>query len=86
MKNGKRDYKRELAWEKENGKGRQNDRVKRNAARRMMEEEGKVKKGDGKHVDHKNNNQSDNSKKNLRVVSAKTNLTKEAKRKARKAY
>ena len=29
-------------------------RAQRNAARRLMEKEGKVRKGDGKDVDHKN--------------------------------
>lgn len=86
MKNGKRDYKSELAWEHKNGKKRQNDRVKRNAARSEMEQEGKVRKGDGKHVDHKRALQDggSNSRSNLRVVSAKSNLTKEANRKKRK--
>lgn len=79
--NGKRDYKKELAWEKKNGKKRQNDRVKRNAARREMG----LKVGDSRQVDHKKplNQGGSNSKKNLRVVSAKTNLTKEANRKKR---
>lgn len=79
--NGKRDYKKELAWEKKNGKQRQNDRVKRNAARREMG----LKVGDSRQVDHKKplTNGGSNSKSNLRVVSAKTNLTKEAQRKKR---
>jgi hypothetical protein len=38
MTNGKRDYSKELAWEKKNGKKRQTDRVKRNSARSMMEQ------------------------------------------------
>ena len=77
--NGKRDYKKELAWEKKNGKKRQNDRVKRNAARREMG----LEVGDPRQVDHKKTLKQggSNSKKNLRVVSAKTNLTKEANRK-----
>lgn len=79
--NGKRDYKKELAWEKKNGKKRQNDRVKRNAARREMG----LEVGDPRQVDHKKTLKQggSNSKKNLRVVSAKTNLTKEANRKKR---
>ncbi len=83
--NGKRDYSKELAWEKKNGKKRQTDRVKRNAARSMMEQEGRVKKGDGKQVDHKKTlkNGGSNDRSNLRVVSAKTNATKEAMRKKR---
>jgi len=81
MSNGKRDYKKELSWEKKNGKKRQDDRVKRNAARKEMG----LKVGDSRQVDHKKplSNGGSNSKKNLRVVSAKTNLTKEANRKKR---
>jgi hypothetical protein len=83
MSGGKRDYSKELAWEKKNGKKRQTERVKRNAARSMMEQEGRVKKGDGKQVDHKKTlkNGGSNDRSNLRVVSAKTNATKEAMRK-----
>lgn len=81
MTNGKRDYSKELSWEKKNGKKRQNDRVKRNAARREMG----LKVGDPRQVDHKKTLKSggSNAKSNLRVVSAKTNLTKEAQRKKR---
>ncbi len=48
-----------------------------------MEKDGKVTKGDGKQVDHKKElvRGGTNDKSNLRVVSDKTNLTKEAKRK-----
>lgn len=81
QKNGKRDYQREKEWDHKNG--RVKDRAQRNAARAKMEKEGKVKKGDGKHVDHKNGLSSGNGKKNLQVVSAKTNLTKEANKKKR---
>lgn len=79
MSNGKRDYKKELSWEKKNGKKRQDDRVSRNAARRKAG----LKVGDSRQVDHKDSNPRNNSKSNLRVVSAKTNLNKEAKRKKR---
>ena len=48
-------------------------RAQRNAARRKMEAEGKVKKGDGKDVDHKDKNTSNNSGKNLRVKSKSAN-------------
>lgn len=48
-------------------------RVERNAARRKMEVAGKVRKGDGKDVDHKNGKTSDNSNGNLRVIPAKKN-------------
>lgn len=48
-------------------------RAERNASRRKMEKAGKVRKGDGKDVDHKNKNTSDKSTKNLRVRSVKSN-------------
>ncbi len=79
MTNGKRDYKKELSWEKKNGKKRQTDRVSRNAARRKAG----LAVGDSRQVDHKDSNPRNNSKSNLRVVSAKTNLSKEAQRKKR---
>lgn len=75
--NGKRDYKKELNWEKKKKPGRVKDRASRNAARK----EAGLKKGDPRHVDHKDGNPRNNSKSNLRKVSAKTNLNKEAKRK-----
>jgi hypothetical protein len=53
MKNGKRDYKRELEWEKEKDPTRVKDRAARNGARAIMKKEGKVKVGDGKDVGHK---------------------------------
>jgi hypothetical protein len=76
MKNGKRDYKRELAWEKRTtGEGRQNDRVSRNSARAAAIESGSARVGDGKDVDHKKplSKGGSNSKSNLRVVSAGRN-------------
>lgn len=48
-------------------------RAERNASRRKMEKAGKVKKGDGKDVDHKNKNTADKSGSNLRVRSVKAN-------------
>lgn len=42
-------------------------RAERNASRRKMVKAGKVKKGDGKEIDHRNKNTSDQSSKNLRV-------------------
>lgn len=48
-------------------------RAERNASRRKMEKAGKVKKGDGRDVDHKNKSTSDQSSKNLRVRSVKAN-------------
>ena len=51
-------------------------RAERNAARREMEAKGKVRKGDGKDVDHRNHNTSDKSSKNLRVMSKSANRAK----------
>jgi hypothetical protein len=48
-------------------------RAERNSARRKMEKSGKVSKGDGKDVHHVNRKTSDNSSKNLRVVSKSKN-------------
>ena len=45
----------------------------RKAARRKMVAAGKVKKGDGKDVNHKNGNPKDNNLANLSVESKKTN-------------
>ena len=42
-------------------------RASRNTARSVMKTAGKVKKGDGKDVAHKNGNPRDNKKKNLTV-------------------
>jgi len=85
MTNGKRDYKKEKNWEATKATYRAKDRAERAKNRRAMEKAGKVSKGDGKHVDHIRPMTSGggNGKKNLRVVSAKTNLSKEAKRKKR---
>lgn len=48
-------------------------RAKRNAARKKLMKAGKVRKGDGKDVDHRNGNPNDNSTKNLRVQSKSAN-------------
>lgn len=83
MKNGKRDYKREREWEKENGDQRGKDRAKRNTARRQAG----LKVGDPRQADHKKElvDGGSNRKSNVRVVSEHTNLRKEALRKKRKA-
>ena len=80
MTNGKRDYKKELAWEKRNKPERSKERSNRNKARVMMN----LKKGDPRVVDHIDGNPNNNAKSNLRVVSAKANANKEAKSKKRK--
>ena len=48
-------------------------RAKRNEARRKMMAAGKVKRGDGRDVDHKNGDPTDNSPGNLRVQSKSQN-------------
>lgn len=50
-------------------------RAMRNAARRELEREGRVHKGDGKDVDHRHmlKDGGSNARSNLRVVSQKTN-------------
>lgn len=53
MTNGKRDYKKELNWENTRKRSRLKDRQERHKARAMMEDAGKVRKGDGKDVGHK---------------------------------
>lgn len=61
------------------------NRAKRNAARRKMERAGRVKKGDGKDVDHKRGVSAGNGKSNLRVQKKGMNRsfprTKKAKKK-----
>ena len=79
MTKGKRDYKKELAWEKKKKPGRVLDRAKRNAARKLAG----LKVGDPRQVDHKDNIPRNNNKSNIRKVAAKTNLKKEAMRKKR---
>lgn len=57
----------------------------RKAARRKMTAAGKVRKGDGKDVDHKDGNPKNNSKKNLRVTTKKANRSFKRTKSARKA-
>lgn len=83
QKNGKRDYKREKTQYEDKHPERAKARAKRKNARRRLEREGVVKKGDGKHVDHKKSLKSGGSNKrsNLKAVPAKQNLSKEARAK-----
>lgn len=53
-------------------------RMARNRARYAMIKAGKVSKGDGKDVDHKNMNPMDNSKGNLRVQPKSVNRKRNA--------
>jgi len=69
-----RDYKRENKVTKSKPKNIKK-RVLRNKARRMLERVGLVKKGDGKHVDHKKplSKGGSNKRSNLRVRDGKKN-------------
>lgn len=69
-----RDYKKEYR-EYHASEEQKENRAKRNAARREMEREGRVHKGDGKDVDHKKplRNGGSNDESNLRVVSRSSN-------------
>ena len=49
------------------------ERASRNSARRSALKSGRVHKGDGKDIDHKDSNPRHNASSNLRVVSRKTN-------------
>lgn len=77
QKNGKRDYKRELEWEHKKKPERAKQRAERNRARSIMEDAGKVRKGDGKDVDHKVPLSKGGSKStsNLRVVPRSQNTS-----------
>ena len=80
--NGKRDYKRELAWEKEKKPNRVKDRAARNKAR----SESGLKVGDSREADHKKalSEGGSKDKSNVRVVSAAANAKKEVARKRKK--
>jgi len=82
MKNGKRDYKKERAWEKANGDTRGKDRAARNKARR----EAGLKVGDPREADHKKplSEGGSNNKSNVRITSAKANASKEVARKRKR--
>ena len=74
MKNGRRDYKREVAQYTSKPEVKKK-RAEQNAARREMIKKGLAHKGDGKDVDHKVplSKGGTNSKSNLRVVDKSTN-------------
>ena len=74
MKNGKRDYDREYNEYHADDKQKKR-RAKRNAARRELEKEGVVRKGDGKDVNHKKplSKGGGNSRSNLEVTSKSKN-------------
>lgn len=70
-----RDYAREYRRFQSSRKAKK-DRAARNKARRLAEREGRVHKGDGKEVDHKDSNPQHNTKSNLRVISRRANRAK----------
>jgi len=74
--NEERDYKQEYAKYHSTPEQRAN-RSKRVLARRKLEKEGRVSKGDGNDVDHKDGNPQNNSSSNLRVMSANKNRSKD---------
>lgn len=53
------------------------ERSNRNKARRKLVKEGKVRKGDGKEVDHKDGNPRNNSRSNLQILSRHANRVKQ---------
>lgn len=70
-----RDYAREYRKFQSSEEAKK-DRASRNSARRSALKAGRVHKGDGKEIDHRNSNPTDNSSSNLRVVSRHTNRAK----------
>lgn len=69
--NYKRNYKQEAKYHSTPEQKKR--RAARNAARRTMMAAGKVRKGDGKDVDHKSGNPKNNKRSNLKVKSASSN-------------
>ena len=69
--NKNRDYAKEARWAAQPEQKKR--RAKRNAARRKLAKQGRVRLGDGMDVDHKNTNPNDNSGSNLRVQKKGTN-------------
>jgi hypothetical protein len=74
-----RDYKKEYKASRTPARRKANIMRKR-ARRLMIKKKGKAALR-GKEVDHKNNNPTDNSAKNLRIISKKANRKKQPKRK-----
>lgn len=79
-----RDYRSEYDNYHSSPKQKKN-RAARNAARATMAKKGKVKKGDGKDVTHRDGNPRNNSEKNLGVLKASKNRSYRRTRGARKA-
>lgn len=79
MAKAPRNYQKEYRATQGTAKGKL-DRAARNRARAKAMKAGKVHKGDGLEIDHKNFNPRDNSPSNVRVVTKKVNRTKQPKR------
>lgn len=74
-----RNYQKETAYE--NSPAQVKRRVERNKARRKAEREGRVRKGDGKEVDHLGSNRRGSlANRPTRVVSRSTNRRRQPKR------
>jgi hypothetical protein len=71
----KRNYRKEYDNYQGTTKQKKN-RAKRNKVNRMMKRLGRIRKGDGKDVDHKDGNPNNNSMSNLRVVHKSHNRSK----------
>jgi hypothetical protein len=67
-----RDYREEYA-SYHGTESQKKRRAARNKARRRLERSGRVSKGDGKDVDHKDGNPLNNSSANIRVISQSKN-------------
>ena len=52
------------------------NRAARNKARTLLSSTGRVRKGDGKDIDHRDGNPRNNSKSNLSVISKRRNRSK----------
>ena len=70
-----RDYRDEYEKFQSSTKAKK-DRASRNAARRELEREGRVRKGDGRDIDHKDGNPRNNARGNLRVTTRSINRSK----------
>jgi len=70
-----RDYKKE--YREYHGRPEQiRNRVNRDKARRLMIRQGRVRKGDGMEVDHKDGNPMNNNPNNLQIMSRTANRKK----------
>ena len=68
----RRDYRKE--YDSYHAKPKQKKRrAQRNAARNKLEKSGRVHKGDGKDIDHRDRNTANNKSSNLKVTSQKKN-------------